>query len=66
MCETARCVEARLINEQQLKIQSKAQELANEIKEWVAIYKDSHGRSQFIRADLSAGYPIIGYVSPKV
>lgn len=66
MCETARCVEARLINEKQIKIQQEALQLANEIGQWVAIYLNSEGRLDYIRADLAQGLPVKGYVSPDV
>ena len=66
MCQTARCVEAMLINEKQIKIQQQALELANQTGQWVAIYKDGEGRISCIRADLATGFPIQGYVSPDM
>lgn len=40
----------------------KAKEYAEEHGADVALYRDEHGRVQFIRADLSGGYPVFAYV----
>lgn len=65
MCDTARCVEAKIENERQIKIQQEALELANKTGEWVAIYQEPGGKLNCIRADLAQGLPIRGYASPN-
>lgn len=53
-------------NEEREQAQERAQDLANSTGEWFAIYIDEQGIHRTIRADLAAGYPITGYISPKV
>jgi hypothetical protein len=64
MCETARCIEQKIINEKQINIQQEAVRLANETGQWVAIYQDEGGL-KCIRADLAQGLLIRGFASPN-
>lgn len=56
----------KLLVEQNDSVNEEAKTLANNTGQWVAIYKDEFGGTQFILADQAGQYPVIRYISPEL